>query len=441
MDISISCTGIKKIMYGLPQPLKVWATVVFFAICVCVGRARAEDSTTPATVPAESIVRKEAGSVKKLTQLSLEELSSIQVDTVVGASRHEQKTTEAPSSVSIITQDDIKKYGHRTLSDILNSVRGFYVNYDRGYSYIGVRGFNRPGDYGGRMLLIVDGHRLNDGVYDTAASGTDFPLDVDLIDRVEIIRGPGSSLYGNNAFFGVINVITRRGRDFDGAELSGSYGSFDTWTGRASYGRRFTNGLEFLVSGTLLDSAGQDRLSYPEFVAENLDGGWARNAFASLSYKDFSLQGGFTRRRKDWPTAAYDTVPNSQDPRFFSTDERAWTDLTFKREFGDEWLVMARSYFDRYQYHADYPYDYDADPLTRPDLNRDLAIATSGGLDLSVNKNLWESHQLTVGGEWRHDFELLQQNWDVDPYYEYTDSNPTSAILLRKWRFSGDFVS
>ena len=287
-------------------------------------------------------------SLAALKSMSLEDLGEIRVDTVVGASKHEQKTTEAPSSVSIVTKDDIKKYGHRTLADILNSVRGFYVTYDRSYSYIGVRGFSRPGDFGGRMLLMVDGHRLNDGIYDTAASGTDFPLDVDLIDRVEVIRGPGSSLYGNNAFFEVINVITRRGRDFAGAELSGSYGSFDTWTGRASYGQRFTNGVEFLVSGTLYDSAGQDRLSYPEFVAEDLDGGWARNAFASLSYKDFTLQGGYSRRQKDWPTAAYDTVPNSQDPRLFSTDERAWADLKFQHEFGEEWLVMARGYFDRY---------------------------------------------------------------------------------------------
>jgi len=276
---------------------------------------------------------------------------------------------------------------------------------------------------------MVDGHRLNDGIFDTAASGTDFPLDVDLIDRVEVIRGPGSSLYGNNAFFGVINVITRRGRDFDGAELSGSYGSFDTWTGRASYGQRFTNGLEFMVSGTLSDSAGQDRLSYPEFVAEELDGGWARNAFASVSYKDFSLEGGFMSRQKDWPTAAYDTVPNSQDPRLFTEDERAWADLKFQHEFGDEWLVKARGYFDQYRYDADYPYDYDADPLTRPDLNRDLAIATSAGLDLSVNKSLWDSHRLTTGVEWRHDFGLLQQNWDVNPYDEFADSKESGDIL------------
>ena len=87
-----------------------------------------------------------------------------------------------------------KRYGYRTLADILRSVRGFYVTNDRNYSYLGVRGFSRPGDYNARILLLVDGHRLNDNIFGAALIGTEFPLDVDLIERVEIIRGPSSSL-------------------------------------------------------------------------------------------------------------------------------------------------------------------------------------------------------------------------------------------------------
>lgn len=379
-----------------------------------------------------------------LATLSLEELTALKVQTVYGASKREQKTTEAPSSVSIVLRDDIQKHGYRTLGDILNSVRGFYVTYDRGYNYIGVRGFNRPGDFGGRMLLMVDGHRLNDGVYDTAASGTDFPLDVDLIERVEVIRGPGSSLYGNNAFFGVINVVTRRGRDLEGAELGGSAGSFDTWTGRASYGQHLTNGLEWLVSGSLYESAGAARLGFPEFVAKNLDGGWSRQAFASVKYKGVTLQGGFSRRQKDWPTAAYGTVPDAQSPRLGTVDERAWADLKFEREFAREWRLQARGYFDRYQFDGEYPYDYDADSSTAPDLNRDLAIATAAGLDLSVSKTLWSRHQLTLGTEWRHDFELTQKNWDVNPPVSNLDSSESADILgcylQDEWRLRNNLI-
>src|SRR5512142_86333 len=173
-----------------------------------------------------------------LKQLSLEELMNIEVQTIYSASKYEQKVTEAPSSVSIVTSSDIKKYGYRTLADILRSVRGFYVTNDRNYSYVGVRGFGRPGDYNSRILLLIDGHRTNDNIYDQAFVGTEAIIDIDLIDRVEIVRGPGSSLYGSNASFEVVNVITKGGRDLGGVEESGEACSFHPDKGRPTYGGR-----------------------------------------------------------------------------------------------------------------------------------------------------------------------------------------------------------
>jgi iron complex outermembrane receptor protein len=102
-----------------------------------------------------------------------------EVPSVYGASKYEQKVTEAPSSVTIITAEEIRRYGYRTLADILRSVRSFYTTYDRNYTYLGVRGFGRPGDYNSRVLLIIDGHRLNDNIYDSVLAGTEGVLDVD----------------------------------------------------------------------------------------------------------------------------------------------------------------------------------------------------------------------------------------------------------------------
>ena len=136
-----------------------------------------------------------------------------EIPSVYGAAKYDQKVNEAPAAVIIITADQIKKYGYRNFAQILDSVPGLFTSNDRNYGYLGIRGFNRPGDYTSRVLLLIDNHRLNDAVYDQGGAGTEMPIDVDLIDRVEIIKGPGSSLYGTNAFFGVVNVITKRGRD------------------------------------------------------------------------------------------------------------------------------------------------------------------------------------------------------------------------------------
>ena len=75
------------------------------------------------------------------------------------------------------------------------------------------------------MLLLVNGVRFNDNLYDQASIGTDFPIDLDLVERVEFVPGPGSAVYGANAFFGVVNVITRDGRQLGGPQVSTEAGS------------------------------------------------------------------------------------------------------------------------------------------------------------------------------------------------------------------------
>ena len=167
-------------------------------------------------------VRPLLGQQSATADLSLEELLNVKV---FSASKHEQKTSEAPSSITVITRDDIYKHGYRNLFDVLRNVSGFYVRNHGTYRTLGVRGFAPSDESGGRILLLVNGHTINDNINGLAPLDAEFPVDLDLIDRIEVVRGPSSSLYGADAFFGVVNVITRTGSNMKGATLSTELGS------------------------------------------------------------------------------------------------------------------------------------------------------------------------------------------------------------------------
>jgi outer membrane receptor for ferrienterochelin and colicins len=363
----------------------------------------------------------------ELTDLSLEQLMQVKVEKVTTASRFSQQVTEAPASMTVITNDDIRKYGHRTLSDILRSIPGLYVSYDRNYSYLGVRGFSRPGDYSSRVLLMINGHRLNDNIYDTAPIGTEFPMDIDLIDHIEFMRGPGSSLYGSNAFFGVLNVITRKAEDVE-RELSASAADFETWTGRASYGASFDSGSSLLLSGTLYDSGGQRSLYFPEFVSTpsrgntyHTDYDSSKSAFAQFARSDFTLTGLYGSRKKGIPTGAYQTVFNDRNSK--TIDERGYLDLSYNKAYSDLVEVSARVFYDHYQYDGTYV-SYNSPSSRITDL--DSALGTSWGGEAIVTFTPLQKNKISLGAEFRHNLTQNQKNVDIDPPFTNLDDRRSS---------------
>ncbi|WP_413935339.1 TonB-dependent receptor plug domain-containing protein [Nitrospira sp. BLG_1] len=355
-----------------------------------------------------------------------------EIPSVYGAAKYDQKVHEAPAAVTIITAEQVRKYGYRNFAQILDSVPGLFTNTDRNYGYLGIRGFNRPGDYTSRVLLLIDNHRINDAVFDQGGTGTETPIDIDLIDRVEIIKGPGSSLYGTNALFGVVNVITKRGRDLKGTEVSGEASSFNTYRGRLSYGNKFSNGLEVLLSGSYSDSEGHRELFYPAF--SSINNGIAKYAdrdnlyyyTGKLSYGDFTLAGGHQWRKKNVPTAAFGTLFN--DNRQLTVDERTYLDLVYQHEFSNHLNVKARLYFDRYYYYSDLPYD---SGISNPPsiLNKDVTEADWWGAELTATKRFFDQHKLTVGTEYRDQFRLNQSNRDINPPATYLDDKRRSSFV------------
>jgi outer membrane receptor for ferrienterochelin and colicins len=358
-----------------------------------------------------------------LLNLSLDELSAIKIDTVYAASKFTEKVTDAPSSVTIVGHDEIERFGYRTLSDIIASVRSFDVRYDRNYSYTGIRGFNSLGDYGSRVLLLVDGHRMNDPIFDTAAVGTEGLVDVDLIDRVEFIRGPGSAIYGSNAFFGVINVVTRSGASVNWAEASGSGGSFGTYSGRLTLGKKLANGVEYLFSATDYWSDGPTRLFYGEFnspatnhgIALRQDGDRYWSTLAKISYGDFTLQGGYVTREKDVPTASFGSLFNAPNT---TVDSRGYIELRYAHQTVDGWSLAGRAYYDFYDYHELATYDYGDGVHV---VNDDSARAHWWGAEVSASRDLFEHFHFVLGADFRQTLDLSQRNYDERPFASYLD--------------------
>jgi outer membrane receptor protein involved in Fe transport len=371
----------------------------------------------------------------RFTDMSLEELMLIDVDSVKGVSGFKQKLTEAPASVTIITSEDIKRYGYRTLADILRNVTGFYVTNDRNYSYLGVLGYGLPGQYNSSIALSVDGHRLNDNIYEGALIGTEFPIDVDLIDRVEVIRGPNSSLYVASAFLGVINIITKRGRDMPTLSAAAAMASYGTYQGRVSYGNSFKNGLELLLSSSFSESHGQEQLFFPAFdnpatnngIAVNADNDESHQLFANVSWGGFTLQGVFGSRDKGIPTAPFGSVFNVTDTR--TIDARGYLDLRYERDLGHGWNFTSRTYYDQYNNDGTYVYDYSASGGPSRVLNRNFAHGKWAGEEAIFSKQLFEKQRLSVGAEFRDNFKQDQGNYDVKPFVQYFSDSRTSNVV------------
>lgn len=362
-----------------------------------------------------------------IAELSLEQLMEIEV--VSTASKFEQEVTKAPASVTIVTSEDIKRYGWRNTAEILNSFKGLYVRYDRTYRFLGIRGFNRPGDLNTRFLFMLNGHRMNDNVMESVPLAN--LIDVDMIERIEMIRGPGSSLYGTNAFFGVINIITKKGADLGGVELSAEAGSHASYRERASYGKLFQNGTDLLISASQYDTNGNRRLYFREFdtpatnngVAENLDYGSTRNFFSRVFFKDFSLQASHVGTEKTDPTASFGMMFNDPGNRVKMGTGHLELKYDNTKDMEDRLGIMIRLFYGYNNITADVrykPYTFIPSMLVTYEAH---GLRLGGELRLLKNSG---SHMIVGGLEYQNNLRQDQKTYSTT--LQFLDDKRSSEV-------------
>jgi iron complex outermembrane receptor protein len=382
-----------------------------------------------------------------LTDIRFEDLTSIKVSS---ASKFVQSAREAPSAVEVIDREDIRRNGWRTLAEALRSLPGLYGINDRAYEFVGARGFLVPGDYNTRFLLLIDGQRTADNVYEQASFGEEFLLDLGLVERIEYVPGPGSSIYGSNAIFGVINVITRRTEEMPPAQVAARL-SDDGWRGgRATLARRLDSGATLLISATSADKEGRDQTYSdpfgslmllggevsPDGTAHDLDRQRQRQLFARYEDGSFSFTAKYGMRRVQPSSALYGTL--FDDAGLKLEDVYLSTLARYQNQLSDTLGIDARIEYGEATYRADYPYD---DGLGNRYVNRDDTLGRWWAGDVRFLYSGFAGHKWVAGVEAQTDTLARQRNFDVGvainpPIDVESARRRTGLYVLDEWAFA-----
>jgi iron complex outermembrane receptor protein len=309
-------------------------------------------------------------------------------DQVLGASKYEQQISQAPAAITVITAEEIENYGYETLGEILESVPGFYYFHNRRNGVLGVRGFPRQTGYVQHVLILMDGQPMNDGVTGGTELDEAAVLDISQIERLEIIRGPGSSLYGANAFLAVVNILTKRGRDIQGFEGALEYGSFEKKRARVTLGDKLDARREWLVAASFFDTEGDDRLYYSDFDRPETNNGivedFANVESHSVRFKyrhgEWQLSGGHRSREQDLPSIPPRVVFNGG--MSLADYQNTYTQLSFSH-------LMDRS---EIKFQAGWS-----------QAEESLSFLLVPGRQIppgTINTTSWKGNRLNVQGEW-----------------------------------------
>lgn len=381
--------------------------------------------------------------------VGLEDLLNIEV---TGPSRFAQPIGNTPAVVTVIDSRDIWQYGVRNIAEAIRFAPSAYISEDRGYSYLGMRGFSRAGDYNSRVQFLVDGIALNDPIYDQAMIGDEAPVDVAWLKRVEFSQGPSAAPNGGNAMFGLINASLKNGSDIGGKSVSLKAGTRGDRSINVLAGDSVGNEIDWMF-GFVHASNDGETLKFPEFAApgnpagqvRGLDGSHLDKLIGKITVGNWRASLIYADRRKDIPTAYYGTVFDA--PGTWTNDESLHFSLSHLASLNRDWQQTVSLHYGRYAYVGQYRYGYG--------LNRDTANATWWDGSYKLLYSGRDAHTLTVGVDARFGVHSRQQNYDIDPVLSYlndrrrekhlgvyvVDQWELHKSLLLNWGLRSDYFS
>jgi iron complex outermembrane receptor protein len=368
---------------------------------------------TAITLSSTTIFSEEVSMTSEGVESIQEEIRWLQAEAVITiATKREIPLSKAPGIATVITARQIKQMGFRTLVDVLKTVPGFDISTDEtGEMEIAVRGV--LDDASQKVKVLIDGHSINDAWRGGAMWNFD-DLVVENAKRIEIIRGPGSALYGHNAFLAVVNVITKDTKDIDGFQWTTSGRSFDTQNYNMLFGKEIG---ELKISGffDFFDTEGHSEKVEQDVLfpaSSSKSPGRSKNRKEKtdlnlkLSYKNLEIKGKYMKkRRKD-----YIGVGDALNDDTILRDTYIFSELIYKLPLGEKLNITPKVYYDQYNYSPFFEQRPDGYLGIYPDgIKGQLRFKQRTiGFENQFNYKIFEGNELTFGFqyEWIHQHDI-----------------------------------
>ncbi|MCF6282885.1 MAG: TonB-dependent receptor [Candidatus Polarisedimenticolaceae bacterium] len=354
-------------------------------------------------------------------QLALADLEDLSLffeedDLITIVTKHPQSLRDAPAIASVITAREIRKMGARSIQDVLHRLPGFDISMTATGSYIiEVRGILASQ----KIKVMVDGHTVQEEVNQGVGWAWD-TITLENVKRIEVIRGPASSLYGTNAYAGIINIVTNDGEDVDGVIGGVGIGSFNTKRSNLQLGGR-SGDLEyaFYANGYKTDG---DSL----FLERDTLGNSGKTVFweeqvdfaAKFNYQGWQLNSRYLEKRR----GPYIGIGHALNDESEIKHGQYFVDLSYQGEINEQLDISTKLFLDRSTNFDQYWQLWPASAYPAPPgglVAHAITESETYGAELQFDYQLFENNLLTFGAAVEH-HELFNAQFFVNFNLDYS---------------------